>query len=445
MRDGARSDASRRATRGHIEEDAARSDGDSTRPADDRARSPSEVAAARSDRLAVAGRVIARTAESITLADAFGAIEIDGQAELEPGDLAVMRIVRSPDRSADRSPDRSADRLRCEAVLERYRPRVAPAGRAGDVWRFVHRSIGRNLRARAFVLDAIRAFFRRRTFIEVDTPVLVVSPGLDLHLDAIQAGTGWLITSPEYQMKRLLVGGVPRAFQITHVLRGAELGAQHNPEFSMVEWYRAFSSMDEVMADAEQLVAEVMAAFASSSFAPADRTAVCPAPPFERLAVADAFARFAGVSADEALRLAEQDEQTFFRLLVDKVEPALATEGRPVLLVDYPISQASLARPSPRDPRVCERFELYVGGIELCNGFGELTDPVEQRRRLQRDQQTRAALGKPVYPIDEKFLAALEEGMPPSGGVALGLDRLVALCTGEPHIANVMPFPANWL
>src|SRR5205814_6905491 len=132
----------------------------------------------------------------------------------------------------------------------------------------------------------------------------------------------------------------------------------------------------------------------------------------------------AGIPADDAIRLATSDEDRYYRVLVEEVEPALAREPRPVFVVDYPAPHASLARLKPSDPRVCERFELYAGGVELCNGFGELTDPEEQRRRLLRDQESRRAAGKPVYPIDERFLAALEEGLPPSAGNALGVDRL---------------------
>ena len=143
--------------------------------------------------------------------------------------------------------------------------------------------------------------------------------------------------------------------------------------------------------------------------------------------------------------MSESDPESYFRLLVEKVEPALALERAPVFLVDFPIAQASLARAKPSDSRACERFELYLDGVELCNGFGELTDPNEQRRRLVSDQEARRSLGKPVYPLDERFLAALEEGMPPSAGNALGLDRLIALCRGEREIARVMPFPAGWI
>jgi lysyl-tRNA synthetase class 2 len=157
--------------------------------------------------------------------------------------------------------------------------------------------------------------------------------------------------------------------------------------------------------------------------------------------VAEAFARFAGVAEEEFFRLSREDESAFFRLLVERVEPELEAATTPVFLVDYPIEQASLARAKPSDPRVAERFELYLGGLELCNGFGELTDPEEQRQRFLRDQAARARAAKPVYPIDARFLAALEEGMPPSAGNALGIDRLVALCLGEHEIARVMAFP----
>jgi lysyl-tRNA synthetase class 2 len=167
--------------------------------------------------------------------------------------------------------------------------------------------------------------------------------------------------------------------------------------------------------------------------------------PFARLTVVEAFARFAGASADEVFAMAERDEDRFFRLLVERVEPGLAGLGTGVFLTMYPARQASLARLSPADPRVAERFELYLAGVELSNGFGELVDPVEQRARLERDRAERRAAGKPVYPIDERFLAALGEGMPPSAGNALGLDRLVALALEKDAIADVIAFPHGWL
>jgi elongation factor P--(R)-beta-lysine ligase len=392
---------------------------------------PSDIAAAGADRFFLAGRVIARTEHSVTLADAFAVVEVDWSGELAPGDLVVLRVARS------------SDRLECEAVIDRHCPSPNATGLGGDVHRFVTGGVGRSLQARSVLLDVVRNFFRQRGFVEIDTPILVPSPGLDLHLDAVQADGGWLTTSPEYQMKRLLVGGVPRVFQITHVFRKGEIGALHNPEFCMVEWYRAFADVGEVMSDTEELVAHAARTISTTPMCSGRSMPALLSFPYERLPVARAFARFAGVCEDEALRLAEHDEATFFRLLVEKVEPALAREPCPVFLVDYPISQASLARPSPRDPRVCERFELYAGGVELCNGFGELTCPTEQRRRLARDSQTRHAQGKPAHPIDEKFVGALDEGMPPSAGNALGFDRLVAICLGEQEIARVMPFDAR--
>jgi lysyl-tRNA synthetase class 2 len=299
------------------------------------------------------------------------------------------------------------------------------------------------LRERARAHAIVRSFFTARAFLEVDTPLLVPSPGLDLHLDAVEAVGGYLITSPEYQMKRLLVAGVPRQFQIAHVFRRGETGAHHNPEFTMLEWYRAFAGVEQVMRDTEDLVTELVSAFNADGRLPGEHAPITVAPPFARMTVAEAFARFAGVREAEVFRLARDDADAFFRLLVERVEPALAAATTPVFLVDYPIEYASLARSKPSDRRVCERFELYLGGLELCNGFGELTDPDEQRRRFLRDQDARAAAGKPVYPIDERFLAALAEGMPPSAGNALGIDRIVALCLGEPEIAGVMPFPAG--
>jgi len=161
------------------------------------------------------------------------------------------------------------------------------------------------------------------------------------------------------------------------------------------------------------------------------------------MTVLEAFARFAAVGESETLAMARTDEDRFYRLLVDAVEPALAAFDVPVFLTEYPAEQASLARKKPSDPRVAERFELYVAGVELCNGFTELTDAVEQRQRFLADQAARRALGKDVLPIDERFLSALERGMPPSGGNALGLDRLVALACGTTNIGDVIAFTAD--
>lgn len=312
----------------------------------------------------------------------------------------------------------------------------------------------KQLEARARLLAETRAFFASRGYDEVETPLLVPCPGLDLHLDAYEGvptgvprreGTPprFLITSPEYQMKRLLAGGHRRIFQITRAFRAGELGERHNPEFTILEFYRAAAGAEDIQRDTEQLVARLTGGSVRLQRDDGPVRTIDVRPPFQRLPICEAFARWGGVSADEALRLANEDEDTFYRLLVDRVEPALANLDHGVFVTDYPACQASLARRKPGDPRFAERFELYVAGVELCNGFGELTDPVEQRARFLADQAERARRGKPVYPIDDRFLAALEAGMPASGGNAIGFDRLVALACGTTVIGDVMAFTAD--
>jgi lysyl-tRNA synthetase class 2 len=305
----------------------------------------------------------------------------------------------------------------------------------------------KQLEARARIVREVRAFFESRGYVEVETPLAVPCPGLDLHLDAFEvvptgiANVGpprFLSTSPEYQMKRLLADGHARIFQITRAFRAGELGARHNPEFTILELYRAHAGVEAIMRDTEQLVARVTGGAVQLPGRRIDTR-----PPFARLTVCEAYERFAATPPEETLRLAAHDEDRFYRLLVDVVEPALAALDHAVFLTEYPATQASLARKKPEDPRVAERFELYVAGVELCNGFGELTDPVEQRARFEHDRAERARLGKPVYPIDERFLEALTRGMPPSGGNAIGLDRLVALATGSTSIADVLAFTAD--
>lgn len=279
---------------------------------------------------------------------------------------------------------------------------------------------------RARVVRDVRAFFESRGFLEVETPAIVPSPGMDLHLDAFAVeGAGFLITSPEYQMKRLLADGWDRIFQVCRCFRRGEKGQQHNPEFTMVEWYRGNSDVEVVVRDTEDLVSGVLGI----------------EKPFPRMTVCEAFARFASVGESDVLAWAESDHDRYFRTWVEKVEPAIA-EMRAVFVVDYPSSQASLARTKPNDPRFCERFELYVSGIELCNGFGELTDAREQRERFERDQRERRNKGLPVYPIDERFMAAMAT-LPRSAGNALGLDRLAALACGEADIHRVLAFSVD--
>jgi lysyl-tRNA synthetase class 2 len=275
--------------------------------------------------------------------------------------------------------------------------------------------------ARDRVLRELRAFFFEAGFIEVETPLVVPSPGLELHLDAVRAEPGgWLITSPEYQMKRLLAAGMPRIFQICKCFRRGELGPHHNPEFTMIEWYRSPGSSEDIMDDCDALLARVLGL-----------------PPAERISMRDAFARW----ADSPM---PSDAESFWGPYLEKVEPHLGRE-RPTILYEWPVVLGALARRKASDPTVVERFELFAGGLELANAFGELTDPVEQRARLEADLGERRRLGKEIYPIDERFLAALDEGLPPSAGVALGLDRLVMLVVGAKRIRDVLTFAQDEL
>jgi lysyl-tRNA synthetase class 2 len=304
------------------------------------------------------------------------------------------------------------------------------------------------LRTRHAVVRELRAHFDEQGFVEVDTPAMVVSPGLEVHLDAFEVHGGpqprYLHTSPEYHMKRLLGRGLPRIYQLGKAFRRGEVGHLHQPEFTMLEWYRAGAGSDEMMRDTEQLVFRAAKAVCGGPVLPArgepgaPRTPIDVTPPWPRLTVREAFARYANVDLDAL----PPDEDAFFRVLIERVEPQLG-RGRPTLLTHYPAQMASLARIHPDDPRSADRFEAYVAGIELCNGFGELVDASEQRSRLEADVRTRAQLGKPAYPIDERFLQALEKGIPESGGNALGVDRLVMLLSGAKRIQDVVAFDAS--
>jgi len=292
------------------------------------------------------------------------------------------------------------------------------------------------LALRAVLLGSIRRFFEEREFLEVETPAIVPCPGLDVHLAAFEVRApkgepvGWLATSPEYQMKRLLSAGAERIFQLCRSYRAEEHGRHHEREFTMLEWYRANATSDDVIRDTEELVAFVASAL--------DQPAPELQPPWQRLTVDEALQ----FHANEALDTLVQDEEQFFRVWVEEVQPRLGNE-RPIIVTDWPSSMASLARLKPSG--MADRFEVFFRGVELCNGFGELTDATEQRRRFQRDQAERRAAGAPIYPIDERFLDDLERGMPESGGNALGVDRLLMLLLGADSIQAVMPFPEEGL
>lgn len=414
----------------------------------------------------ISGRVVANPfANTVLVAEGPHRIQVNGEVgHLAPGDLVRIRAV--PDSDPEElvvPPDTSYPVYRALAAELVYRPTRAPWGSNTETGAMMREALRQRLWLRAGVLDKIREYFKRQQFLEVETPAVVTSPGLDLHLHAYQVVPatgpdrgpdesgrrasaaappkpfGYLITSPEYHMKRLLVGGIPRCFQLAKCFRADEIGARHEPEFTMLEWYRAWARVDDVMADTENVLRAASNAGPTPGVIVVGEDEVALDQPFDRLTVREAFARHAPGEGDP-IALAARDEDRYFSILVELIEPNLGRD-RPAFLTHYPATQASLARIAPEDPTVCERFELYVNGVELSNGFVELTDPVEQHLRLERDQRERAARGLPVYPIDERFLWALEEGMPPSVGNALGLDRLVALVSGHVAIADVIAFP----
>jgi lysyl-tRNA synthetase class 2 len=325
------------------------------------------------------------------------------------------------------------------------------------------------LAARARIRAAVRGWFEQRTFVEVETAALQVSPGNEAHLHAfatrLEAPGGqdallYLRTSPEFACKSLLAAGERRVFELGKAWRNRERGALHHPEFTLLEWYRAEEPYEALMVDCALLLALAAEAAGAKTLRWKDREADPFAEP-ERLTLAQAFDRFAGidllatVAADgstdrEALaaaaraagvRVAEDDvwSDVFSKVLVQTVEPHLGM-GRPTILCEYPITEAALARPKASDPRVAERFELYACGVELANAFGELTDPALQRQRFEAEMDEKTRVYGERYPIDHDFLAALAH-MPPASGAALGFDRLVMLASGACHIEQVIWSP----
>jgi elongation factor P--(R)-beta-lysine ligase len=329
------------------------------------------------------------------------------------------------------------------------------------------------LETRERIRGAVRSFFAGRGYVEVDTPALQVSPGLEPHLrafrtelhvpDELGAAMRYLHTSPEFAMKKLLVAGMPRIWQLAHVFRDGERSATHHPEFSMLEWYRVGASYRDLMAECAALVGTCQEAAGAEALVWRGRSADARRP-WQRLSVESAFRQFCGIdllattpdpAAPDAERLAaaasrvgipphpgDDWEILYFRIFLERIEPNLGL-GAPTILFDYPLSMAALSRRSPDDPRLAERFEVYVCGLELANAFGELTDPIEQRHRFVAEQAKKRALYGETYPIDEDFLAALEHGLPECAGIALGFDRLVMLATGAEDIEEVLWAPVR--
>jgi len=290
-----------------------------------------------------------------------------------------------------------------------------------------------NLERRARVIDAVRSFFNESGFLEIETPVRIPAPAPEMHIDAQESGNWFLQTSPELCMKRLLAAGYEKIFQICRCFRKGERGNRHIPEMTLLEWYAAGFDYIDLMIQCEALVGFVAGRMGIDQRLVYRGHMVDLTPPWDRMTVAEAFERYGKMSAQQAL-----DKDCFDEIMGIDIEPQLGF-GRPLFLYDYPARCGALARLKPAEPLVAERFELYVAGMELCNAFSELTDPLEQRARFDAENRTRGTKGKTVYPIAEPFLQALE-AMPPAAGNALGLDRLVMLFTGAASIDAVVAF-----
>ena len=294
-------------------------------------------------------------------------------------------------------------------------------------------SLQKNLQLRAGIIQMIRKFFIDNDYLEVETPVRIPAPAPEAHIDAVESGGWFLQTSPELCMKRLLAAGIPRIFQICRCFRHGERGRLHLPEMTMLEWYRIDSSYEDIMNECEALIAAVALESGSEDILTYQGKAIELTPPWPRISVSEAFKKFGSLSLEKALEQGQFDE-----IMVTEIEPNLG-QSRPVFLYDYPASRGALARLKPEDPRYAERFELYMGGLEICNAFSELTDPLEQRQRFEREQNHRRQSGKSVYPMPDKFLSALDD-LPEAAGNALGIDRLVMLFSNSKQIDAVVTF-----
>ncbi|AKU91843.1 EF-P lysine aminoacylase EpmA [Vulgatibacter incomptus] len=331
-------------------------------------------------------------------------------------------------------------------------------------------------RARQKLYSRIRAYFEEAGFDEVETPLLVPAPGMEPHVDCFETrfvpemgASGderpmWLHGSPEFAMKRLLADGWQRIFQLGKVFRNGEIAKSHNPEFTMLEFYRVIRAEEghraygPILSDLEELGARGAQAIAGSERVKVDGAEVDLSPPWDRLSVKDAFATRAGIelpmNGDAELLLARARERgfdpppscksfddLFFTIFLTAIEPTLGWP-RPTFLVDWPASMAALAKLRPDDPDVAERFELYIAGREIANGYYELNDSAEQRARLVAEQELRRRLGKRVYPLDERFIEAVGR-MPNCAGVAVGVDRLLMILGGFESIDEVLLFPSS--
>lgn len=291
----------------------------------------------------------------------------------------------------------------------------------------------KNLWLRARIVQIIRQFFISHSFLEVETPVRLSSPAPERHIHAVPSGTWCLQASPELFMKRLLSSGYPRIFQICKCFRGHERGSRHLSEFTLLEWYCTGMDYNGFMNQCESLIQMIASGIGLKNCFTYQGRSIDLTSPWQRITVTDAFHRWAGISPEEALK-----RDCFDEIMVDAIEPNLGFVT-PTFLYDYPIECGALAKRDPHNETIVQRFELYICGLELCNAFMELTDKVEQRARFEKEQSEMRRMGKPIYPLPEKFLDALEQ-MPECAGNALGIDRLIMLLADTRSIDDVVAF-----
>ena len=288
---------------------------------------------------------------------------------------------------------------------------------------------------RSAAIRAVRDFFAKETFLEVNTPVRIETPALEDYIEAIPSGEAWLRTSPEFHMKRLLAAGYDKIWQIGPCFRKDEAGRRHRLEFTMLEWYRANADWMAVMEDAEKLLRQVALAVNGNAVCSFMGCEVDTSLPWERITVDEAFRKYAGCELDAAI-----EEGRFEDVLVGKVEPNLGINGRPTALTEYPLACSGLSRRIPGSADRVERWEVYVAGLELGNACSELADDVEQTARFKACAELREREKRMVYALDQPFLDAMRVGMPPAAGVAIGMDRLFMLVTGSECIDEVNIF-----
>ena len=324
------------------------------------------------------------------------------------------------------------------------------------------------LKQRRAIISAMRSFFDGLDYLEVETPILQISPCMDTHIHAFQTQYKdvslqskqnlYLHTSPEFGMKKLLSAGLERIYQICHVFRNADDTKLHSPEFTMIEWYNTAHSYEALMAETIDLIKHCADIGGIDAYKWQGHSVDTDAP-WQKISVKECFARYADIDLDlylddrdgfaatiaaKGLHVAADDgwDDLFHRVMLEYIEPHLGM-AQPAILYDYPKRLAALAQVKQNDPLYAERFEVYIAGVELANGFGELTDAKEQRRRFVSEMDAKQAIYGERYPVDEELIAALEQGLPACSGIALGIDRLVMLITGAAHIDDALWHPVT--